>query len=83
MDIVGYMITQTPIVNWTNEKKQEMLDMFCSARGYKATVGGEPNPMTKKEFANIDMLNYLINICNNEKRRQALAAVVVNEFEVE
>jgi hypothetical protein len=83
-DIVGFINTEDPIVStWAPTKKLEMLDMFCQARGYLETIDGAPNPQTKKDFVNADVMRYLMNICNNEKRRQAVESVVIDGFEAE
>ena len=79
IDIVGFMLTQEPVKSWTAAKKLALLDRFCKARGYQETIGvdenGEaiPNPQTKKEFVNTDILNYIKTMFDSDSRTEAVA----------
>ena len=81
MDIVGFMLTQPPVNTWTSTKKLALLDRFCKARGYQETIGvdenGEaiPNPMSKRDFVNTDILNYIKTMFESDSRTEAVASL--------
>lgn len=86
MDIVGYINTQEPVASWTTAKKQKMLDRFCEARGYEETVIDNegniiPNPLTRKEFMNSDLENYIIKMFRSDAEREARETLVIEEID--
>jgi len=81
MDIVGYINTQEPVLSWPPEKKLKLLERFCRARGYRDTVDGAPNPVTRKEFMNADIENYIKTMFVSDAREEAKAVMIIEDID--
>jgi len=85
MDILGFIETQEPVLSWTSAKKLELGDRFCKARGYQELIddgecGSIPNPQTKKEFMNKDILGYIKLMVNSNIRQEAIDTLIYDEI---
>ena len=70
----------------TNEKKLTMLDSFVYQYGYRdeVEVDGEmvENPVTKKEFANEKIRDYIVQTVNAYRKQEAEAVVEYEELDI-
>jgi hypothetical protein len=67
--------------------KQQMLSDFCSAYGYEANITDEagnsiPNPVTKVDFANRKINNYIKEVINSYRKRKAQDVVSYDNFDI-
>ena len=74
VDIIGYLNTQ--LTDWSAQKKQDMLDDFCSQYNYEDMVddgeGGEiENPVSKKMFANQKIVEFIKGTVNAYRAKKA------------
>ena len=75
INIVDYINSQEPVASWTTVKKQEMLDRFCEARGYDEGSG-----LTKAQFMDKDILNYIKVMVDGNAREEAINALIYDEI---
>lgn len=69
------------------DKKVIMLDDFCAQYGYQDHIEGPdgkmmPNPMSRRDFANQKIRNYIVEVVNAHRVAVARAAVVHETFEL-
>lgn len=85
IDILGFINTQEPVVNWSTEKKLLLVDKYCLARGYQEYIedNGEVilNPQTKKDFMNNDLIKYIKKIVNNQIKEDAIKWLLIETIE--
>lgn len=70
--------------NWnvSAAKKTAMLSDFCAQYGYKEEdEEGNPNPVTKKEFANEKIIIYFKESVNAHRKRVAEEAAEYTELD--
>ena len=80
INILTYINSQPPVSGWTAAKKQSMLDRFCKSRGYEETIEGQPNPVTKAEFFNNDILNYVKSMVDSNAKSEAINALTYEQI---
>jgi hypothetical protein len=59
-----------------------MLDDLVSYFGYQETIDGEPNPVTKKEFANNKIKQFIRDRVKSVRKRRAEKQVTYEELEL-
>jgi len=69
--------------NLTAQQKTDLLDDFCECYGYQETIDGEPNPTSKKDFANDKAKRYFIESVNSVRKRTAEDAVEWTELDLD
>jgi len=84
LDFIGFIVENTSL---TSDEKTDMLDDFCRAYGYEKTLdNGEegiiPNPVTKKEFANERINDYIKKVVNTARRTAAEEAIEIKELKL-
>ena len=85
LDFVGFIND-----NWSAPvaKKVALLNDFCAYYGYEETVldpdgNPIPNPVSKQEFANMNIADYIRQSVNSTRLRVAVDAVVIDELVLE
>jgi len=82
VDIVGYI--NSAVTGLTTEQKQDMLDYFCTARGYQELYDEEGNLLqTKKQFMNKDLINYIKIMVDNQKAKEKISQIVIEPLTIE
>jgi hypothetical protein len=77
--------------NLTAAKKTALLDDFCEQYGYQETIENPqdpdgdpiPNPVSKKDFANQKITDYLVQSINAIRKKTAEEAVDFTELTLE
>jgi hypothetical protein len=80
IDIIGHINQE--VTNLTTQQKQDMLDDFTSYFGYQETIDGEPNPVTKKDFANNKIKEFIRDRVKSVRKRRAEKQVTYEELEL-
>lgn len=77
MDFVGFINSE-----WTasGAKKLAMLNDFTQQQGYQEEIGGEPNPMTRKDFANQEITRFIVKNVNATRKGRAESLVIFEEL---
>lgn len=63
-------------LNIPNEHLTEVAEALAFVGGYQETIDGSPNPVTKNQFAKVQVIKYVKNAVKEYRAQQALASVV-------
>ena len=64
----------TVIVFKDNAAKDAVIDAFADARGYHATIDGQPNPQSKQAFFNAAIQQFIKDVHRSQKGNAAAAS---------
>ena len=80
LDFVGFIND-----NWqaTPAKKLALLDSFVAQYGYEEMINGIPNPVSKREFTNVQITGFIRDSVNAFRRGEAEAVVEYDELVLE
>lgn len=80
LDFVGFIND-----NWeaTPIKKLALLDSFVAQYGYQETIQGIPNPVSKRDFTNARITDFIRDSVNAFRRGEAEAAAEFDELVLE
>ena len=79
IDIIGFISGE---VSLDTDQKVALLDDFCSQYGYQEEIEGEPNPVSKKDFANSKITNYIKETVNAYRKTEAEKATSFTELDI-
>lgn len=77
IDIIGYL---NGVINLTDDEKQAMLDDFCDRHGYTEQMSVQPNPVSKREYANKVIKNFIEDSVDSVRKRRAEAAATYDSI---
>ena len=86
MDIIGFINTQSPVVDWPAQDKIDMLDDLAETHGYQENVVDENgdtvvNPESKKAFVNRMIVEQIKRWVNGWRKHKAGLALSVNNID--
>ena len=79
LDFIGLISDN---VDWTAAQKIAMLDDFCYQYGYMDEIDpvGTPNPVTKKQFMNSKIIEFIKGTVNARRLKVAQDAIEIEEL---
>ena len=79
LDFIKYISDNTDL---TLAEKQELLDDFCKQYGYEEIINGEPNPESKKDFANGKIIAFIKETVNASRKKTAEELLEIKELDI-
>lgn len=61
-----------------DDKVSELLDAFATEYGYQDTIGGQPNPQTKAQFAKSKLIEFMKSVYKSSKIKAGSATVITS-----
>ncbi len=81
MDILGYINTQEPVVNWTSAKKTAFLDSLAKRFKYAENTDSLIVPPSKKAYVNHEIERRIKGWVNGQRKKDAEKSVTYDEID--